>query len=270
MVNLDKIREKLQKLNQRGGGGSSDKFFKPAEGKNQVRILPYETKEEGIPFLEVSNHQISENGQTKYVNCIFKSSKGEISCPICKVYFDLWKLADADKNEELKKFASDHRGKLRVLYNIIDRADGKVKVMSVGKKLHEQIGSSCCDSDYGYDEEAGTTEFFDLEKGYDMVIEKETVAGRYPNYDKSKPRKNPSKALEEGDINSIIEQMHVLEDEVKEISVEELQKYADMILVQASKMMGDVPWEDENPDGAQEEDNSMNYSDHLDKLKGAE
>jgi len=258
-TNLELLKEKLNQIkNPKKGGEGNTKYFKPSDGENIVRILPYENKEDGLFYIETANHAVDENGKTTYLNCIHHSSHGEKKCPICQVYFDLWKLADTEHNEALKKFASSHRAGKRFMYNILDRSDNNVKIASVGIKLHELVGDYFFDEDYG--------DLTDVEEGYDFKINKTIVDGKWPNYDKSRPVKDPSPLLTEGDKDAILGQMHELEKEVNVVPAEELQKYADMILVAATKFTKSLSTNEESNPLPDDDGNSTSYTDHLKNL----
>ena len=55
-MNLDEIKNRLNKLNNKGGGGSSDyknNFWRPPVGeKSQVRLVPYAHNKD-FPFIEL-------------------------------------------------------------------------------------------------------------------------------------------------------------------------------------------------------------------------
>lgn len=264
-TNLELLKEKLNKLKnpQKGGDGNS-KYFKPEDGENLVRLLPYENKEDGLFYVETKNHRVVENGRTNYVTCLYHSSKGETKCPVCQVYYDLWQLADTQGDEKLKKFASGHRAGARYMYNILDRTDNNVKIASVGIKLHEAIGDYFFDEDYG--------DLTDVEAGYDFKINKTIVDGKWPDYAKSRPVKDASPILTEGDVEGILGQMHDLEAEIKVVPYEELQAMADMILVEASKMSDALSHNEDNLQADEdakrdgETDTGTSYMDHLDGL----
>lgn len=118
-----------------GGSGEGTPFMKLQPGMNQVRIV-------GLPF-EVDIHwEKGTDGSNKRVVCL------GVGCPVCK---------------------AGHTPTKRFQVLVIDRADGKIKILEAGTSIFRQI------KDYALDAEYGNPTM------YDMRIKKEG-SGRETKY----------------------------------------------------------------------------------------
>ena len=69
-MNLDEIKNRLDRLNNKGGGNSSNdyknNFWRPPVGeKTQVRLVPY-THNKDFPFIEKECIEEGDDGCTEY------------------------------------------------------------------------------------------------------------------------------------------------------------------------------------------------------------
>src|SRR4051812_47953872 len=93
-MNIKELRDRIQKLNNRGGNKPQD-IWKPKD-EHEVRLLPYPHAED--PFIELHFHY--ELGDTQSVLCP-KANFNE-SCEVCE-FADLlksWKTPDGDDKAE--------------------------------------------------------------------------------------------------------------------------------------------------------------------------
>ena len=144
-------------------------FFKPAEGKNRINIIPYVIKSKNHPLVKRGEFEI---GDTDYamdywvhrsvglseanVICL-KETYGK-PCPICE---QSALLAKEGKDKEAK----DLKPKRRVIYNIQDlKEPDKLKVFEASHNLFEkELIDEARD-----DEEGGFVDFADVEDGKEV------------------------------------------------------------------------------------------------------
>jgi len=126
-------------------------WFKPNKGRNVIDIIPYEITTDNHPDVK---NKISKIGDFDYVLSVWVHrfvgvEKGTYlclnknyhkPCPICEEYEKL-KQSDSDK-EEINKLKPARR----VVYNILDHKDNKLKLFEVSyfqfeKELLDEAGS---------------------------------------------------------------------------------------------------------------------------------
>ena len=144
-------------------------FFKPAEGKNRINIIPYVIKTKNHPLVKRGDFEI---GDTDYVmDCWVHRSVGVSEanviclketygkpCPICE---QSALLAKEGKDKEAK----DLKSKRRVFYNVQDlKEPDKLKVFEASHNLFEkELIDEARD-----DEEGGFVDFADVEDGKEV------------------------------------------------------------------------------------------------------
>ena len=144
-------------------------FFKPAEGKNRINIIPYVIKSKNHPLVKRGEFEI---GDTDYVmDCWVHRSVGLSEanviclketygkpCPICE---QSALLAKEGKDKEAK----DLKPKRRVFYNVQDlKEPDKLKVFEASHNLFEkELIDEARD-----DEEGGFVDFADVEDGKEV------------------------------------------------------------------------------------------------------
>jgi len=149
---LDKVRRKLQELDERGR-----KFWRPQVGKNRVRILPAANPND-LFFVEVAQHyQIGPDKRT--VTC---PRSFELTCPLCDRAERLRTSGDAEKVLRAGKLVPTQRA----LMNIIDRAspDKGVQVWAAPLSVLRDLLAYIADPEYG--------NIVDPNKGFDVMIER--------------------------------------------------------------------------------------------------
>ena len=207
MVNLDKYKKKYEKLkeaaNTQGGEGDTN-FMVLQDEANLIRILPLDPADElaksggkgDLEFhLETATHRVAVGQDISYYPCP-RFHKDE-TCPICDLYVSLWKTG----NDKMIAVARDIKAKKRFYINVVDRADGKVKILSMGIKLFEQISSTLYNPDYG--------DITHLQEGFDYSVFKSYVSQKgkkWPDYSQSTPRRQPTPlAQTPAEVNEILE-----------------------------------------------------------------
>lgn len=223
MVNLDELRKKYEEVTkQNSGTGNSDflsKFLITKEGTSLVRLLPAKNDEENF-YAETAIHRMENDGQFKNYHC--PRVKGD-KCPLCDVYFALWKTPSEDNHN----LARSIKARKRYYLNAVERDSGTVKILSIGMKLFGQILDTFFDDDYG--------DITDLKTGFDFKVVKDTN-GAFPNYDKSAPKPRPSEAGTASEIATWMDELHDIQNLVKIAEYDELKQLALMVEAKAEGM----------------------------------
>ena len=144
-------------------------FFKPADGKNRINIIPYVIKTKNHPLVKRGEFEI---GDTDYVMDVWVHRSVGVSeanviclketygkpCPICE---QSALLAKEGKDKEAK----DLKPKRRVFYNVQDMKEpDKLKVFEASHNLFEkELIDEARD-----DEEGGFVDFADPENGKEV------------------------------------------------------------------------------------------------------
>ena len=251
MVNLDALRKKYEEVTkQNSGTGNSDflsKFLITKEGTSLVRLLPAKDDEENF-YAETAIHRMENDGQFKNYHC--PRVKGD-KCPLCDVYFALWKTPSEDNHN----LARSIKARKRYYLNAVERESGSVKILSIGMKLFGQILDTFFDEDYG--------DITDLKTGNDFKIVKDK-SGEWPNYDKSSPKPAKSEAGSDMEIATWMDSLHDIQGLVKVASYEDLKKMAMEItgedIVEQVKAVASTSTESKSEEG----------DDYLSHLKGLE
>ena len=157
-MNLDEIRNRLDRLNNKGGGSKSDylaNFWKPKEGtKTQIRIVPYKHNKE-FPFSEL--YFYFGIGKPRMIAL----SNFDESDPILELASQLRKSGDEANKELAKKLFP----KLRIFAPVIVRGeeDKGVRFWEFGKMVYQELLGVMADEDYG--------DITDVASGRDITVE---------------------------------------------------------------------------------------------------
>lgn len=143
-LNMTKVlaqKAALEERMTRGSGGGGIKWWKPANGTNQVRILPPWTNEgefEGQFWREVSQHwNVSED--LKGPTLCPKLTPGiHEDCPICEFVDELKARKNDAAAQDLRK---KMRAKVAFFLNIIDRKDPTYSAADVAEWKKERPDS---------------------------------------------------------------------------------------------------------------------------------
>lgn len=217
-IDLEALRAKHEQLNNpQAGNSNSDflqKFYQIPEGTNAVRILPW--KDESREFYaETKIHRVPQpDGTVKNIHC--RKIHGE-KCPMCDLYYGLWKTGKQEDEDLARKI----KPRARYYMNILDRASGDVKILSIGVILFKKIIGAMLDEDFG--------DITDPESGHDFKIVKE-MDGQWPKYDQSSPRPKSSELGSKAETAATMDSLHEIHDLVKLEDYEEVKKATDMLI----------------------------------------
>lgn len=224
--NLEALKTAFQQNQNKGF-----KFWKPIKnGKYTIRFLP-PLEKDGLFYKKVTQHKVGEN----YVFCPKDAAD---SCPICERYKKLYEVGTQDAIEIAKLI----KPKTQYLYNIIVRDElgqltddpTKVFVYMSGKLLYEVLMDYFFDSDYG--------DLTDTESGYDFVLDKEIGDLGFPNYKKSKPKKNSGPLFDNAaQTEKVLTSLRDLNKEVDYKSYEELAKILEKYMSQETNLESNKP-----------------------------
>jgi hypothetical protein len=160
-VNLQKAKERLEKLRKaKEDRKKAGDYMNLESGENMVRFLAWSAS--GEPFKEAWYHF---NFAEKPILCA-KKTLGEPDCGACDFVDALFKT----KNPDDKAAAKDRMAKVRYFAPVLnmkekDPKDRKrVRVLSFGTKINEDLLGYFVDEDYG--------DFTDPETGRDVKIER--------------------------------------------------------------------------------------------------
>lgn len=172
-LNLDRMREKLNAVTGKGGGGSRTEFWKPQDGENNIRIVP---TPDGDPFKEKFFHyNVAQGGFL----CP-KKNFGD-KCPVCDFGNKLWN----EGTEESKTMAKKLFAKQRFFSPVLVRGEEEqgVRIWGYGKMAYEKLLTIVLDPDYG--------DVTDPESGNDLKVMYGKPAGAsFPRTDiRPRPRK---------------------------------------------------------------------------------
>jgi len=241
-IDLNALRLKHEQLNNPQSGNNADflkKFYQIPEGSNAIRILPWKDDEKEF-YAETKIHRISgPDGNIKNIHC--RKIHGE-SCPMCDLYYALWKTGRQEDEDLARKI----KPRARYYMNILDREGGEVKILSIGVILFKKIIGAMLDEDFG--------DITDPESGHDFKIVKE-MDGQWPKYDQSQPRPKTSPLGTKAEIASTMEVLHNIHELVK------LEEYEDV--KQAAAMLTSVAVQGTSP----KEATNVSDNDYLSKLK---
>ena len=143
-MDLSQIKKRLDKLNNKGGGGSSDfknNFWRPPVGeKSVIRIVPY-THNKDFPFSEL--YFYFGIGKPRMIAL----SNFEESDPILEFATQLKKSGDKENMELAKKLYP----KFRVFAPVVVRGeeDKGVRFYEFGKMVYQELLGVMSDEDYG-------------------------------------------------------------------------------------------------------------------------
>ena len=236
-IDLNKLRAKHEQLNNpQAGNSNSDflkKFYQIPEGSNAVRILPWKDEDREF-YAETKIHRITgPDGNVKNHHC--RKVHGE-PCPICDVYFGLWKTG----RKEDEDLARQIKPRARYYMNVLDRDSGDVKILSVGVILFKKIVGAMLDEDFG--------DITDPEAGHDFKIVKE-MDGQWPKYDQSQPRPKASPLGSNSEVAEIMDSLHEIHDLVKLEEYEAFKQVAESLITPTQGVSQTVPESEEVSDG---------------------
>ena len=158
-MNLDEIKKRLDKLNNKGGGNNSGdykaNFWKPPVGeKSQIRLVPY-THNKDFPFIEL--YFYFGIGKPRMIAL----TNFDESDPIMEFANQLRKSGDKENGELAKKLYP----KLRIFAPVVVRGeeDKGVRFWEFGKMVYQELLGVMADEDYG--------DITAIQNGRDVTVE---------------------------------------------------------------------------------------------------
>jgi hypothetical protein len=159
-MNLDEIRKRMDRLNNKSAGTKSTSdykstFWKPEEGeKSIVRVVPYQHNKD-VPFTELYFYFGIDKPR------MIALSNFDEQDPILEFATQLRKSGDADNKTLAKKLYP----KMRVFAPVIVRGeeDKGVRFWEFGKQVYQELLGVMMDEDYG--------DITDVVKGRDITVE---------------------------------------------------------------------------------------------------
>jgi hypothetical protein len=193
-LNLDKIRQKLEKLNNTSKG--SNDFLDLEEGDQDFRIIPTSLTAEGNdPFQEAWMHY----GLGVRGFLCPKKNFGE-PCKACDVSYEFWNSYNNSESESDKKIAKQFMAKRRFYSPGVKREDGK----TTSKALWWGYSKTNYELLIGWVLNKKIGDFTDPAEGRDLTITftpKEKSDTNFPQtspmYDPSKTKLGTKKEVEE-------------------------------------------------------------------------
>lgn len=157
-LNLDKMKAKLNNVENPGSGKSNSLRWKPSEGKQDIRLLP-PVDGSGDPFKSHFFHF----GVGKFPFLCPKRNFDE-PCAVCEQATDTWKLYTETQNEAIKSEAKKLFPAERYSSAIIERdaEDEGVKIWQYSKTIYKDLLNMVLDPDYG--------DITDVETGTDLSL----------------------------------------------------------------------------------------------------
>ena len=157
-MNLDEIKNRLDRLNNKGGGSSNDyknNFWRPPVGeKSQVRLVPYAHNKD-FPFIEL--YFYFGIGKPRMIAL----TNFDESDPIMEFANQLRKSGDKENMELAKKLYP----KLRIFAPVVVRGeeDKGVRFWEFGKMVYQELLGVMADEDYG--------DITAIQNGRDVTVE---------------------------------------------------------------------------------------------------
>ena len=155
VLDLEKMKAKLQELE---GGGKSKKdniFWKPSEGDQEIRIVP---TQDGDPFRVFHFHYNLGEAARGGVLCPKRQFGHE--CGICEFASSLWQ----EDSSESKKMAKNLFVRQRFFSPVIVRGEegAGVRIWGYGKTIYETLLGLVLNPDYG--------DITDVDNGVDFTL----------------------------------------------------------------------------------------------------
>ena len=159
-MNLDEIRKRMDRLQNKSTGGNSksdykNTFWKPPSGeKSVVRIVPYKFNKD-IPFTEL--YFYFKIGRPRMMSL----TNFDETDPILEFATQLKKTGDPENMELVKKLYP----KMRIFAPVIVRGeeDKGVRFWEFGKLVYQELLGVMMDEDYG--------DITDIAQGRDITVE---------------------------------------------------------------------------------------------------
>ena len=208
-MDISKIKDRLNQL--QSTSSNKDNFWKPAPGKQVVRIVPYKHNKDN-PFIELFFHYSLGDNKT-YLSPV---SFGRPD-PVQEFADKLKSTGNKDEWIQGKRLEP----KMRTFAPVIVRGEESegVKWWGFGKTVYQELLSVIADPDYG--------DITDSMAGRDIMIERQTPAEAGNQYGKTTVRVNPNQTPITEDatqLESLMENQSDLVELYKEPTYDELKE----------------------------------------------
>ncbi len=203
MLNMELMKEKYNRLNEKDGRSDGPMNWKPQHGDQDVRIVP---TEDGDPFKEFWVHY--RIGNSRPFLCPKKNS-GE-NCPVCNFAWELYNEGDTKTAKELlptQRFASP----------VVVRGEtNEVKVWSYSKRIYEELLSYVMNPEYG--------NVTDVSEGVDFTLTYDAEAAKNRQLASRITPRRTSSPLDPEDsvIKSILASVPDLSEKFQKVTSEEV------------------------------------------------
>tara|TARA_R110000824_G_scaffold343834_1_gene530543 strand:+ start:305 stop:1060 length:756 start_codon:yes stop_codon:yes gene_type:complete len=204
-INLDAIRNKLQKLQTQTG--KQNNLWKPEPGKQTIRIVPYQYDKDN-PFMELYFHY--DLGDKNYLSPVTFGKPDPV--------VEFAEKLKATGNREDWQMARKMEPKMRTYVPVLVRGEESegVKLWGFGKQVYQELLGVIADPDYG--------DITDLSGGRDILVEFTAAegAGSFPKTAiRVKPNQTP--ATEDKNIaEKILNDQKDIHSIFKEVSYDDL------------------------------------------------
>lgn len=161
-LDLEAIRKRIQQLNNGGKKTSSYTMWKPDVGEYKVRLLPWKSTPDGVPFLERWIYYIGDN---RPILAPYQFGKAD---PIQRLQKKLY----SSGKEEDKKIAKSLNAKMQAYAPLIVRGNEEAGIMlwSFSKTIYNKL------LNYFVDDEVGP--ITDPTEGWDLKVVVTKVPGK--------------------------------------------------------------------------------------------
>jgi hypothetical protein len=255
----EKLMKKVEKLNEKGGGSSDDRLWKPAvdkagNGYAVIRFLPAHANCE-LPWTQVWSHAFQGPGGWYIENSLTTIGKDD---PVGELNRSLWNSG----NDSDKEIARKQKRKLSYYANIYvvkDSAnpenEGRVALYKFGKKIFDKITAAMQPE---FDDEEPINPF-DFWKGASFKLKIKNVAG-YWNYDSSEFARPSALSEDDDEMEEIYNKIYDLSeftaaDQFK--SYDDLKKRLDAVLGAKQQLRKPEPELDEEESGRESVDDEL-------------
>ena len=204
-IDLDKMRAKYQALTNKGGS-SDDRFWKPEEGTQVIRIV---APEDGDPFRDYMYHyRLGAEGKTTFIS---PRSFGQKD-PIAEFGNQLWNEGTDESKEMARKFFP----KMRVFAPVVVRGEEEkgIRIWGFSKTTYERLLNIVLDPEYG--------DVTDVHSGTDIRLDYGKKSGQmYASTELRPNRRTSALAKTEAEIDNLMSTMPNFSEIFKETTTDE-------------------------------------------------
>ena len=204
-IDLDKMRNKYAKLNNKGAS-SDDRFWKPQEGTQTIRIV---CPLDGDPFRDYLYHY--RLGADNNVPFISPRTFGKKD-PIAEFGNQLWNEGTDESKEMARKFFP----KMRVFAPVVVRGEEEkgIRIWGFSKTTYERLLNIVLDPEYG--------DVTDVHSGTDIRLDYGKKSGQmYASTELRPNRRTSALAKTEAEIDNLMSTMPNFSEIFKETTTDE-------------------------------------------------